>query len=185
VESAIDAAEAVAMHNLPVPIPEPVDVPGPLPSPPRRSSPQADHHLSSPRLRDVEAGHRFTPRVYRLSRGDLVNYAGVSGDNNPIHWSDNVTRTAGMSNVVAHGMLTMGLGAGYLTTSLDDPRYITEYAVHFSRPVFVDPQHPTDLEFTGVVQAVDHRNRTAVIALTAQSEGERIFGRSTATVQLA
>ena len=62
---------------------------------------------------DVSVGYELPERIVMLTRGDLVNYAGVSGDPNPIHWSDEVVRLAGLDNVIAHGMLTMGLGAGF------------------------------------------------------------------------
>ncbi|WP_406278200.1 MaoC/PaaZ C-terminal domain-containing protein [Nocardia sp. NBC_00881] len=138
---------------------------------------------ASPRTLDI--GTEIPPRVYRLSRTELIDYARVSGDHNPIHWNDEVAHAAGLNDVVAHGMLTMGLGADYLTAYLDDPACIGEYTVQFSRPVFVPATGRTAVHFTGAIQRVDHRNGTAVVALTAHSNGETVFGRATATVRLA
>ena len=36
----------------------------------------------------VKVGDQLPERVITLTRQDLVNYAGVSGDLNPIHWDD-------------------------------------------------------------------------------------------------
>src|SRR2546423_180426 len=35
-------------------------------------------------------------RTYRITRADLVRYAGASGDFNPIHWSDRVATSVGL-----------------------------------------------------------------------------------------
>lgn len=137
------------------------------------------HHRAAPCRLGV--GDQLPPRTYQLSRTQLIEYARVSGDHNPIHWNDTVAHAAGLDNVVAHGMLTMGLGADYLTTHLDPPTSITEYSVQFSRPVYVPPSGHTSIEFNGTVRTVD--GSATVIALTAHSGGEPIFARATATVR--
>ena len=50
--------------------------------------------------------------VDNLTRTQLVQYAGASGDYNPIH-TDEVytTQVAGYPSVFAHGMLSMGVTA--------------------------------------------------------------------------
>ena len=133
----------------------------------------------------VAAGDVLPPRTVRLTRGDLVNYAGVSGDANPIHWSDEVVKLAGLDNVVGHGMLSMGLGGGFVTSWLGDPGAVKEYNVRFTSPVYVPSDEAAEVEFTGKVKSVDPEARTAVIAIVAKSGGRKIFGRATATVQLA
>ncbi|MGW4242697.1 fused (3R)-hydroxyacyl-ACP dehydratase subunits HadA/HadB [Nocardia sp. NPDC004722] len=136
------------------------------------------------RFDDVAAGDELPSRTVQLTRGDLVNYAGVSGDANPIHWSDDVVKLVGLENVVAHGMLTMGLGGGFVTSWLGDPGAVKEYNVRFTSPVYVPADRPAEIEYTGKVKSVDPETRTAVIAIVAKSEGRKIFGRATATVQL-
>ena len=59
---------------------------------------------------DVKVGDGLPAHHTRLSRGDLVNYAGVAGDANPIHWDEDIAELAGLPDVIAHGMLTMGFG---------------------------------------------------------------------------
>ncbi|WP_082393476.1 fused (3R)-hydroxyacyl-ACP dehydratase subunits HadA/HadB [Nocardia arizonensis] len=133
----------------------------------------------------VEVGEELPARVVRLTRGDLVNYAGVSGDANPIHWSDDVVGLVGLDDVVAHGMLTMGLGGGFVTSWLGDPGAVKEYNVRFTSPVYVGSEEAAEVEFTGKVKSVDAETRTAVVAIVAKSGGKKIFGRATATVQLS
>ncbi|MBY4129408.1 (3R)-hydroxyacyl-ACP dehydratase subunit HadB [Rhodococcus fascians] len=133
----------------------------------------------------MSVGEELPERVVSLTRGDLVNYAGVSGDPNPIHWSDEVVELAGLDNVIAHGMLTMGLGAGFVTSWLGDPGAVTEYNVRFTNPVYVSSDSATQVEFTGKIKSTDADERTAVIAIVAKTEGKKIFGRATASVRLA
>ncbi|MFI5719440.1 fused (3R)-hydroxyacyl-ACP dehydratase subunits HadA/HadB [Nocardia sp. NPDC051750] len=131
----------------------------------------------------VRAGDELPPRSVHLTIGDLVNYAGVSGDPNPIHWSAEVAGTVDLEAPVAHGMLSIGTGAGFVTSWLGDPGAVREYAVRLTSPVYVT-REGADIEFTGRVKAADPVSRTATIALTARHQGRRIFGRATAVVQL-
>ena len=134
---------------------------------------------------EVVLGEELPARSVRLTRGDLVNFAGVTGDPNPIHWHDGMADMVGLPGVVAHGMLTMGIGGGYVTDWLGDPGAIRSYKVRFTSFVRVDADTAAEIEYRGRVASVDAETRTAVIALEAKFDGKRIFGRATATVQLS
>jgi len=102
--------------------------------------------------------------VTNLSRTQIVQYAGASGDYNPLH-SDEVfaTKVAGYPSVFAHGMLTMGLTGTMLTSYVGDGR-LTKFGVRFVSQVFPgdtltakatvaalreeDGQHLVDLDLT-------------------------------------
>ena len=43
----------------------------------------------------VKVGDQLPEKIYPLTRQDLVNYAGVSGDLNPIHWDDEIAKIVG------------------------------------------------------------------------------------------
>ena len=57
----------------------------------------------------------------RLTREQLVRYAGASGDFNPIHYSDHFATALGLPGVIAHGMLTMGTALRVVTDWVGDP----------------------------------------------------------------
>ncbi|MGU3433442.1 fused (3R)-hydroxyacyl-ACP dehydratase subunits HadA/HadB [Actinomycetes bacterium M1A6_2h] len=138
------------------------------------------------RFDDVSVGDELPSRTVELTRGDLVNYAGVAGDANPVHWSDAFAHMIDLETVVAHGMLTMGVAAGYLTSWLGDPGAVRDYTVRFTSPVSVHPDRPAELQLAGKVKSLDPETRTAVVSLDARFNGKRILGhRATATVQLA
>ena len=74
--------------------------------------------------------------VEDLKRTQLVQYAGASGDYNPLHSDDLYTReVAGYPGVFAHGMLTMGMTGRLLTDWVGDGR-LTKYGVRFVSQVW-------------------------------------------------
>ena len=123
---------------------------------------------------------------YFLIVADLVNYAGVSGDLNPIHWDDEIAKQVGLDTAIAHGMLTMGLGGGYVTSWVGDPGAVTEYNVRFTAVVPVPNDGVgAEIVFNGRVKSVDTETKSVTIALSATSGGKKIFGRAVAIAKLA
>jgi acyl dehydratase len=133
----------------------------------------------------VAAGTELPERTFRVTRADLVRYAGASGDFNPIHWNERVATAVGLPNVIAHGMFTMGLAARVVTAWAGDPAALVEYHVRFGRPVIV-PDDETGAEVTvrGTVGAVLDGGRVRV-DLTVTSAGEKVLSLARATVRLA
>ncbi|MFT3899031.1 MAG: fused (3R)-hydroxyacyl-ACP dehydratase subunits HadA/HadB [Gordonia sp. (in: high G+C Gram-positive bacteria)] len=134
---------------------------------------------------DLSVGDQLPEHHTHLSRGDLVNYAGVAGDANPIHWDESIAKLAGLPDVIAHGMLTMGLGAGYIAEWTGDPGAVTKYQVRLSSPAIVPADGKGDIEFGGRIKSLDPETRSGVIILTAKSAGKKIFGMATLNVRFS
>jgi acyl dehydratase len=137
----------------------------------------------TPSFDDVNVGDQLPVHHTRLSRGDLVNYAGVSGDANPIHWDENLAKLAGLPDVIAHGMLTMGLGAGFHSDWSGDPGAVTRYTVRLSAPAIVSAAEGADIEFGGRIKSLDPETRSGVVIVAAKSGGQKIFGMATMNVR--
>ncbi|OMC48302.1 fused (3R)-hydroxyacyl-ACP dehydratase subunits HadA/HadB [Mycobacterium sp. IS-1264] len=137
----------------------------------------------TPPFEDVHVGDELPTRHTRLSRGDLVNYAGVAGDANPIHWDESIAKLAGLPDVIAHGMLTMGLGSGFASAWSGDPGAVTRYAVRLSQPAVVSAAEGADIEFSGRIKSLDPATRTGVVIVAAKSGGQKIFGMATLNVR--
>ena len=74
--------------------------------------------------------------VEDLKRTQLVQYAGASGDYNPLHTDELFTvKVAGYPSVFAHGMLTMGMTGKMLTDYVGDGR-LTKFGVRFTSQVW-------------------------------------------------
>jgi acyl dehydratase len=130
----------------------------------------------TPSFDDVQVGDELPVHHARLSRGDLVNYAGVAGDANPIHWDEDIAKLAGLPDVIAHGMLTMGVGAGFASAWSGDPGAVTRYAVRLSAPAIVSAKEGADIEFSGRVKSLDPATRSGSVVVAAKSDGRKIFG---------
>jgi acyl dehydratase len=137
----------------------------------------------TPSFEDVHVGDELPAHHTRLSRGDLVNYAGVAGDANPIHWDESIAKLAGLPDVIAHGMLTMGLGSGFASAWSGDPGAVTRYAVRLSQPAIVSAAEGADIEFSGRIKSLDPATRSGVVVLAAKSGGRKIFGMATLNVR--
>ena len=139
----------------------------------------------TPSFDDLKVGDEIGVHHTRLSRGDLVNYAGVAGDANPIHWDEDIAKLAGLPDVIAHGMLTMGLGAGFVSTWSGDPGAVTRYAVRLSQPAIVSAKEGADIEFSGKIKSLDPETRTGVVIVAAKADGKKIFGLATMNIRFS
>lgn len=137
----------------------------------------------TPSFDDVKVGDALPTHHTRLSRGDLVNYAGVAGDANPIHWDEEIAKLAGLPDVIAHGMLTMGLGAGFVSAWSGDPGAVSRYSVRLSQPAIVSAKEGADIEFSGKVKSLDPETRSGVVLVGAKAGGKKIFGLATLHVR--
>jgi acyl dehydratase len=86
---------------------------------------------------EIKIGDTYSEEVCNnLSRTQIVQYAGASGDYNPLHSDDLFTKeVAGYPSVFAHGMLSMGMTGRMLTNYVGDGR-LTYYGVRFTSQVF-------------------------------------------------
>lgn len=61
---------------------------------------------------DVEVGFRYTSPGRTVTEADVVNFAGVSGDFNPLHTDAEYAQSTLFGQRVAHGPLVLTLAAG-------------------------------------------------------------------------
>jgi acyl dehydratase len=125
----------------------------------------------------------FEPRTFRVTRADLVRYAGASGDFNPIHWSERFATKVGLPGVIAHGMFTMALVGRAVTEWAGAADAVVEFSVRFSRPVPVpDTDEGTEVVVSGVVKEVTAEGHTR-LSLTATCHGEKVLSLAQAVVR--
>ena len=106
--------------------------------------------------------------VEDLKRTQIVQYAGASGDYNPVH-TDEVfaTQVAKYPSVFAHGMLTMGMTGRMLTNYVGDGRLKT-FGVRFTKQVW-----PGDtLTATATVQEVIREDGEPVAKLKVDTQNQ-------------
>lgn len=136
----------------------------------------------------IEVGASLPVRTFRVTRADLVRYAGASGDFNPIHWSDRHAERVGLPGVIAHGMFTMALVGRAVNDWAGDPAAVLEIGVRFTKPVVVpDDDEGTEVEVSAVVRSVTGAGVTedgrARLDITATCRGEKVLAQARATVR--
>ncbi|GMU47717.1 MAG: MaoC-like dehydratase [Porticoccaceae bacterium] len=117
-----------------------------------------------------------------LTRTQIVQYAGASGDYMPLHTDEVYAReVAGYPTVFAHGMLSMGATGRMLTNWVGDGR-LTEYSARFTRQVWPGD----DLTATATVTAIDNIEGQHFVQLdvvTVNQNGQEVInGKATARI---
>src|SRR3954453_19688740 len=61
---------------------------------------------------DIEVGQEWESPGRTVTEADIVNFAGLSGDFNPIHMDHEFARTTPFRQPIAHGMLVFSMATG-------------------------------------------------------------------------
>jgi acyl dehydratase len=131
----------------------------------------------------VERTLDLPERTFRITRADLIRYAGASGDFNPIHWSDRLATGVGLPGVIAHGLLTMALVGRALTGWAGNPAGIIDFNVRFTRPIVVpDTDEGAELVVRAALREWTEQGY-AVLDLTATCGGDKVLSQARATIQ--
>lgn len=118
-----------------------------------------------------------------LTRTQIVQYAGASGDYNPLHSDDVFAReVAGYPGVFAHGMLTMGMTGRILTDWAGDGRLL-RYGVRFVKQVWPGDTLTATAEVTAVREEPDGTPVADFAVATTNQDGAQVL-TGTATARL-
>jgi acyl dehydratase len=132
---------------------------------------------------DLKPGMTFSAVVVEdLKRTQIVQYAGASGDYNPLH-TDEVfaTKVAGYPSVFAHGMLTMGMTGRMLTDLVGDDRLIT-FGGRFTAQVWPGD----DLTTTATVDEIGEQDGEPIVSLSVsiRNQDDVVVFTGSATARL-
>lgn len=109
---------------------------------------------------DVEVGQEWTTQGRTITEADIVNFAGLSGDFNPIHVDHQFAATTPYRKPIAHGLLVFSIGTGL---SVSCPLMRTQALTAIREWYFRAPVHPGDTI----------RMRVKVIEKTVRGRGRR------------
>ncbi|WP_129782440.1 MaoC/PaaZ C-terminal domain-containing protein [Peristeroidobacter soli] len=119
--------------------------------------------------------------VENLTRTQIVQYAGASGDYNPIHSDEVYAVYAGHKGVFAHGMLTMGLTGRMLTNYVGDARLV-KFGVRFLSQVWPGDTLTATATVTELNKVGDQDFVELAIATVNQEGKEVLTGHATARI---
>lgn len=97
-----------------------------------------DFHLF---MDDVASGQTWTSPARTVTETDIVNFAGLSGDFNPIHTDHEYSRTTPFGKPIAHGLLVVAIASGL---SLNSPPMRTLAFVGIQNWQFLEPVYVGD-----------------------------------------
>lgn len=104
------------------------------------------NELSNITVNDIHIGLTAT-YTKTCTEEDLLLFATVSGDINPVHLDDNYAKTTTFGRRIAHGMYTGALVSAALATKLPGPGTIyLGQELKFKAPVFIDDTITVTLE---------------------------------------
>ena len=129
----------------------------------------------------IELGTQLPERIFHIDRALLKQYADASGDQNPIHQNEEFAVSVGLPNVIAHGMLTMGLVGQYAADWAGGSAQVKEYSARFTKPVIVPADQKVDLTVSATIGEVFPDGRVR-LDLTATSGGVKVLGMARAVV---
>ncbi|MGF1455890.1 MAG: MaoC family dehydratase [Alphaproteobacteria bacterium] len=96
-----------------------------------------------------------------VSEADIVLFAGVTGDTNPVHLDESYAATTAFGGRIAHGMLTAGLISAVIGTKLPGPGAIyMGQTLKFRAPVRIGDTVIAAVE----VAAIDHTKKRVTLA---------------------
>jgi 3-hydroxybutyryl-CoA dehydratase len=113
-----------------------------------------------------------------VTDADIVAYAGVSGDTNPIHLHDGFARTTRFGQRIAHGMLSAGLISAVIGTKLPGPGsvYIGQ-TLSFMAPVLIGET----ITAVVTISAIDEKRRRVTLK-TQCLNGDKVVIDGEATI---
>ena len=119
---------------------------------------------------DVQVGDEAPSFTHKLTRTDLVQYAGASGDFNPMHHDEVAAQAAGLPSVFGHGMFSMGI-LGKAITDYAGIGNLASYQVRFTKQTWPDEQLTTKVVVSDKREE-DGRKLVVLDVSLANADGE-------------
>jgi 3-hydroxybutyryl-CoA dehydratase len=147
---------------------------------------------SNPRgmyFEEFEVGQKFISAGRTVTEGDIVTFAGLSGDFNQIHVDAEYSKTSLAGQRVAHGLLGMSIASGLaVQTGVMEGtiiffREINEWK--FVKPIFIGDTIHVELEVAETKALPRVGGGSLIIALTVKNQNQEINMKGTWTVLMA
>ena len=122
-------------------------------------------------LEDLSIGQSAT-LTRTVSAEDLVAFAAVTGDDNPVHLDEAYAATTAFKTRIAHGMLSAGYISAVIGTRLPGPGAIyVSQALRFRRPVRIGDTVTT----TATVSEIDLERARVGLTTVCTVDGKAVL----------
>jgi acyl dehydratase len=119
--------------------------------------------------RTIHVGQRASMRK-TITEADVVLYAAISGDQNPVHIDEIAARDSRFGRRIAHGMLAAGLISAVLGMRLPGPGTIyLKQTLNFRGPIYLNDTVTTTVE---VVSMREDKPIATLVTTVTNQDGE-------------
>lgn len=97
-------------------------------------------YMDEPRCFDqVEIGDTWRSPSRTITEGDIVSFAGLTGDFNPLHVNHKFARSTPFGRPIAHGLLGLSLvaGLGSLSPNMNTTAFMRVVEWKFLHPIYI------------------------------------------------
>lgn len=115
----------------------------------------------------LQVGDSFQNTI-RFSQQDVIDFARISGDANPLHLDPDFAATTIFKRPIMHGMLSAAVISKALGMDFPGPGtiYLTQH-LEFKAPMFVETDYQLELKILAVV-----KHRATIETLIRNQEGQ-------------
>ena len=122
---------------------------------------------------DFQLGEKFHIPAKTMTDAHFLFFAGMTGDNHPIHYDDEYAKTTRFGKRVAHGLLVTAMtavGASTLSPLLEGSIVaFVEQSSRFLKPVLIGDTIAPELEVSELVPKTD----TGLLKITTRVKNQR------------
>ncbi|MGB2221980.1 MaoC family dehydratase [Neptunomonas sp.] len=137
------------------------------------------HHLHGYYLEDLEVGMSASYSK-TISEADVYMFAGISGDNNPLHVNAEYAETTVFEQRIVHGMFSAALISTVAGTKLPGPGAIyVDQQIKFKSPIYFGDTATATLTITDI----NTRHRRVVLKSDVTVKG-KVVATGTATLMV-
>ena len=122
-------------------------------------------------LKEIEIG-MFATYSQTITDADVKSFAGLSGDNNPVHMSDEYAIESRFKKRIAHGLLSASFFSALFGTKLPGPGcvYVSQN-LNFHAPVFLGDTVVAKV----IVMSVDLRKKIIYFSTTCSVQNKVVI----------
>lgn len=139
--------------------------------------------LKELKLKDLKEGEQLEALLKPpISRVQLAQYAGASGDFNPLHLDDEFAQKIGMDGAIAHGMLIMGFLGQYVMEVANNQAFVINFRMRFGGMTVPGDE----IRCYAIVEKIYEENdkKHIVLKLVAEKNTSETVGTGSATLLL-
>jgi acyl dehydratase len=134
------------------------------------------------KVQSVEVGDEAPVLTHTLTRADLVEYAGASGDFNPMHTDEVAAKEAGLQSVFGHGMFSAGLLATAITNWVGVGN-LERYRVRFVKQAWPGEVFSTSVKVVATREGDGGRLVDLECSLANEAGEVKVAGEATAILR--